>query len=99
MKQPLVPYINQQPGRPGLVPLHTEQPDQPDRDGLATTLDFGVFFLVNHLNGLPQIYEKRYSSVNTMSYIGGGVVTATVRKCLFKNLCLSWIPLNIKSLV
>ena len=52
-----------------LVPLHAEQPD---RDGLATTLNFGVFFVGNHLNGLPQIYEKRYSHVNTMCYIVGG---------------------------
>ncbi|MEI6260738.1 MAG: hypothetical protein WCR46_12635, partial [Deltaproteobacteria bacterium] len=36
MKQPLVPYIN--------LP--------PDRDGLATTLNFGVFFVGNHLKFL-----------------------------------------------
>ena len=72
MKQPLVPYINQQADRPGLIPLHTEQPEQPDRDGLAITLNFGVFFVGNHLNGLSQIYEKRYYLVNTICYMGGG---------------------------
>jgi hypothetical protein len=42
MKQPNI----KQPDRPGLVLLHAEQPD---RDGLATTLNLWVFFAGNHL--------------------------------------------------
>jgi hypothetical protein len=59
MKQPLLPYISQ-------------QTDQTDRAGLVTTLNFGVFFVGNHLDGLPQIHEKRYYLVNTIGYIWGG---------------------------